>query len=178
MEYMHLSQVKLKKDDNMETWKDVVGYEGCYQVSSLGRVKSLARLSANGKRLKERMLSRFINPYGYPCVKIGDSPIRIHTLVAMAFIPNPENKKTVNHINGNKRDNKVENLEWLSIQENMQHAVDNSLTSSKLTKEQWQYIGENFISCHSEFGAKALAERFGVSERTIRRIAKRKYRRD
>jgi hypothetical protein len=100
----------------MEIWKDIPGYNG-YKVSSYGRVM--------GKR--GNILSTSYDKKGYEYVKI--SPIRkvVHRLVAISFINNPYNKEQVNHLNGVKNDNRVQNLEWATQSENMQHAYRNGL---------------------------------------------------
>lgn len=111
-----------------EIFKDVKGYEGVFQVSNLGNVKSLQRKAFNGHSMidiKEKILSQRLSSNGYPKVTFRNqerfhSPM-VHRLVAEAFIQNPENKKQVNHINGNKSDNRVENLEWVSSMENCCH---------------------------------------------------------
>lgn len=103
-----------------ELWKDIKGYEGCYQVSNLGRIKSLDRMTNNqyGEYfMKGRILKNsIIKDKGYCRVSLnnGNGKIskRVHRLVAEAFIPNPENKLEVNHKDGNKLNNCVSNLEW------------------------------------------------------------------
>ena len=118
-----------------EIWKDVVGFEGLYQVSSLGRIKSLDRyiLKKNGvtefKRGKMMTLIRNKqnNVYEVSLSKQGHRKCRkIHRIVAEAFIhnDNPEEKTTVNHIDGKRENNRVDNLEWSTYSENLQHAYD------------------------------------------------------
>lgn len=104
----------------MEEWKDVIGYEGLYQVSNEGRVKSLERYvdSKNGSKRfeKEKILKYCITKNGYPSVilaKFGTRKLKkIHRLVGETFIPNPDNLPQINHKNEDKTDNRVENLEW------------------------------------------------------------------
>lgn len=152
-----------------EVWKPVVGYEGMYEVSNLGRVKSVYRIFVrkDGKKLpiRERILKHANTSSGYPAVRIcgyGKKPTTyIHRLVAGAFIDNPENKPCVNHINGIKTDNRVDNLEWCSYQENEIHSRDTGLNKSK-TK----------IIINTETGifyssARLAAESLGMNRSTL-----------
>lgn len=117
--------------NDIEVWKDVVGYEGLYEVSNLGKVRSLNRqyIRSDGKRetVKGRILKPYTNKYGYAVVQLSDhgkaTLFRIHRLVALAFIDNPYNKEQVNHINENKLDNRAENLEWVTCKENINHGT-------------------------------------------------------
>ena len=114
-----------------EIWKDVVGYEGKYQVSNKGRVKGLDRILKRKDgtlfRRKGQILSQCKNTYGYPHVSISSKTIVVHILVAKAFIPNPNNYREVNHISGIKTENMVENLEWCTNTYNINHAYSNGL---------------------------------------------------
>lgn len=108
----------------MEIWKGIVGYEGRYQVSNLGRVKSLRKFIGSGYWQEEKLLTPLMKR-GYGSVGLYGEATKqkqIHRLVAMAFVPNPENKPQVNHINGVRADNRVENLEWVTCSENHLHA--------------------------------------------------------
>jgi hypothetical protein len=121
-----------------EIWKDIKGYEGKYQVSSIGRVKSLQRISTfnNSKGLKKEIIIKTWNDEGYIRVKLSNNSVektyRVHRLVANEFLENPFNKSQVNHKNGIKTDNSVENLEWVTNSENSIHAFENNLRKSPL----------------------------------------------
>lgn len=118
-----------------EVWKPIEGYEGLYEVSNFGRIKSLRRdvaipnqrLGTVGYRTyPERIKPCVKNRYGYYQVTLSKEAksrtFRVHRLVALAFIPNPDNKPYINHIDGNKKNNRIENLEWCTASENNWHA--------------------------------------------------------
>ena len=110
-----------------EIWKDIKGDEGLYQISNFGKVKRKNRI------LKNRKISQY---KGVALSKEGKvKNYTIHRLVAQAFIDNPKNKKEVNHIDGNKDNNMVNNLEWVTRQENQQHAYDTGLCAVRLGKD-------------------------------------------
>ena len=114
-----------------EIWKDVVGYEGLYQVSNLGRVKSLPRESTKGKTLKNRIIKGY---YTVHLSKFGVSKDKlVHILVAEAFIDNPNRLKYINHIDGNKLNNTVSNLEWCTASYNSLHAYATGLRTPNTT---------------------------------------------
>lgn len=131
-----------------EIWKDVKDFEGLYQVSILGRVKSLKRVvnyceNSKSKTKKHTVEEKIKNPSakanGYLQIQLyknNKSYNRyVHRLVATAFIENPNNYKTINHINLNKKDNNVSNLEWCSYEDNNDHARQNlSFKSGKAIK--------------------------------------------
>ena len=110
-----------------EIWKAIKDYEGKYEVSNLGRVKSLERTSRLNRKIKERILAPREYTGGYLRVQLSRKDFYIHRLVAETFIPNPENKSQVNHIDGNKRNNRVDNLEWNTPLENNLHAIRTGL---------------------------------------------------
>lgn len=107
----------------MEIWKDIDGYDGEYQVSNQGRVKSLK--SRFGKQPTETIMMLQPEHTGYMrvCLVKNKKPrcIPVHRLVAKTFIPNTENKPIIDHINGNRTDNRVENLRWVTHSENSQN---------------------------------------------------------
>ena len=112
----------------MEEWRDVKGYEGLYQVSNKGRVKSLNRIDSRGNKVNEKILRPgkrnnylFVNLYKNGKRKLYD----IHRLVAQAFLPNPDNLPVVNHKDENKLNNNVENLEWCTQAYNVNYSHNN-----------------------------------------------------
>lgn len=120
----------------MEIWKEVKNYECCYEVSNLGNVRSITRNvertnPSGGKSYytyKSRMLKSCVTNKGYLRLGLYLNDVKtnhqIHRLVAIAFIDNPENKEQVNHKNGIKTDNRVDNLEWVNNYENFRHSVN------------------------------------------------------
>ena len=109
----------------MENWKDISGFNGLYQVSDQGRIKSFI-VSKKGRVMKFDTVSRRYNYIGLRLGMIQKNYV-VHRLVANAFIENPENKPQINHKDGNKLNNYVENLEWCSASENMKHACKTGL---------------------------------------------------
>ena len=154
----------------MEQWKVVKGFEN-YLVSSLGNVKTI-----NGKLKKVVYDSK--NDYGYVELWKNNKgkKFRIHRLVAETFIPNNLGKEQVNHIDGDKKNNCVSNLEWVTPKENIRHSIENDLSSikygsknlaSKLKEEDVKYIRENAGINKS---VKELSEIYNVSTTTIYNI--------
>lgn len=124
-----------------EEWRDVVGYEGLYQVSNMGRVKSLERQSSTFCQ-KGTMCTYSVNEKickqhtvgGYLMVHLSNNNkkklVRVHRLVAMSFMPNPNNYPQINHINENKTDNTLGNIEWCTCKQNNNHGTRNKRMSS------------------------------------------------
>ena len=112
-----------------EIWRDIEGYEGLYKISNKGRVKSL-------KWGKERILRPGIDGYGYMFVCLCNDNVmkyfKLHRLVAQAFIPNLYNKPQVNHLDENKKNNCVDNLEWATAKENINYGTRNERASRKI----------------------------------------------
>lgn len=169
-----------------EIWKDVQGYEGQYQVSNLGRVKSIKRKLTNGRSVSEKILnssSKKKTQDGYLMVALAGRTFRVNRLVAAAFIPNPDNKPVVNHIDGNKENNKADNLEWATISENMLHAyrcglktamIGEENPNAKLTRNQVKAIRSEYVPYSQQYGSNALAKKYNVSNVTITNIVNHK----
>lgn len=108
-----------------ESWKAVTGYEGAYEVSDLGKVRSLDRVDCAGRRLKGKILKLSLNPHGYPTVMLCKDFLKfrysVHRLVALAFIDNPYNLPLINHKDEIKTNNHVENLEWCTAKYNINY---------------------------------------------------------
>ena len=137
-----------------EIWKDILGYEGLYQVSNFGRVRSLDRIvkEKNGKNkfLKGKILKYILVYGGYMVVRLSKNGILknyyVHRLVAQAFLDNPDNLPQVNHKDENPLNNVVSNLEWVSAKYNCNYGTRNERVAEKLSKTVLQYDLEgNFI---------------------------------
>lgn len=106
---------------NTEIWKPIKGYEDRYEASSHGRIRSY------NKKTQTYLIMKPFNHKGYYRMDLRGKSPRVHRIVAQTFIPNPLNKPEINHINGIKTDNRIENLEWCTRQENQNHAYDTGL---------------------------------------------------
>jgi hypothetical protein len=157
-----------------EFWVDIIGCEGYYQISNKCNVRSLERKIINSKgvviNFQSKMLKVVKGKLGYVHVGINiqgyKRQVRVHRIFALAFLPNPLNKPQINHINGIKHDNRIENLEWCTPSENRIHALKTGLakitntgtthTNSKLTNEQVLKIRE--LSAQGMSAPKILKE--------------------
>lgn len=182
----------------MEMWKDIKDYEGLYQVNNYGRIRSLDKLqdfyffskgnkNGNSKELKEvlrpgRFMKTTTNSFGYKCVGLyKNKKVKyslIHRLVAEAFLIPDSKRKHVNHMDSNPGNNKVENLEWCTPAENLEHArkygglKDISkkvfVNNAKLADTQILEIIE--LKRKHAMPNRVLAEQYGLTRRSIDRI--------
>lgn len=171
-----------------EIWLPCVGYEGIYEVSNLGRVKRVNKVkrSINGGivTFKERLCTEHIDQKGYSFCILTDMAVkvsskRIHKLVTNAFMPNPNKTLEVNHIDGNKQNNKLSNFEWVTHQENMTHAKENNLLvrgedghHNKLKETEVLEIRQKYVK--DVYTMDTLAKEYNVSRSGIQSIIERR----
>lgn len=170
-----------------EVWKPIKGYEGLYEVSNYGKVKTLRKMSGTCYRKEHELSLNRLSVDGYVRIALRKNDksweTKLHRLVAEAFIPNPLNKKTVNHIDGNKLNNRADNLEWADRHEQLAHAYRLGLkkpvhTNRKLSDEAVRYIRKKYKRQSTEFGTVALSKKFGVSNCVIGLIVRGKAYKD
>lgn len=153
----------MNKELKNERWKEISGLENKYQVSTLGRVRSIYR------KKKFILLPGIMNGYLY--FNLPDKKIRtVHRMVAEYFIDNPKKLPIVNHKNGVKTDNRVVNLEWCTHVENMGHARKNGLYGAKLSNAQVKKIRKIYKTDWNRFSMSELAKKYKVSKSYIWRI--------
>lgn len=151
-------------------WKAVNNYEGLYEVSDCGMVRSIDRCvnhySGGKSRKKGKMLRPGRSLDHYYTVSLCRKTQKVHRLVAQAFVDNPFNKKVVNHKDGDKTNNHYTNLEWVTHKENIRHALRNGFIQKKstLNPQEVKAVYNSALECNR------LAKIFGVSIRTIYRI--------
>ena len=162
-----------------EIWKDIKSYEGKYQISNFGRVKSF-------QKGRVFILKTWKIPKGYVRVALYKNGIHsqkfIHVLIAQAFIPNPLNLPEVDHINNIPYDKRIENLRWATRSQNAKYAIEigaqkigvDSPNSKFKSEEDIRFIRENYKPRDEKFGGKALAKKFNVSPSAIGHIIQRR----
>lgn len=160
-----------------EEWKQIKGYEGYYEISNLGRVKSIIRNPIRSRNRpttkKENILKGSPNNSGYPSVTLTvdwkPKQLLIHRLVAIHFIPNPNNYNVINHLDGNKTNFSISNLEWTTSSLNQKHAYDTGLKRKKLSVKQkleiLQFRKEGLTYYQ-------IADKYNVSYQIIGKICK------
>lgn len=168
-------------ENEVEIWKDVVGYEDYFQVSNFGNVFS---------KRTNRQLAKISNHSGYLVINSRLNgraskaiSLRVHRMVADAFLEPPSDeirdecskhfykKVLVNHKDCDKTNNHVSNLEWCTPKQNSEHAIANGLMSwEALTKEQIEYIKNNYVKGSKEFGSRGLARKLGVGRKSVRTV--------
>ena len=171
---------KSLEQNEEEIWKDIKGYEGLYQVSNMGRVKSLEHVTIrkNGSKLpvKERILKPEILHNGYLRVKLYDSSDKmkrflVHRLVCEAFHENPENRPDVNHINEDKSDNRACNLEWVTRKENNNHGTRIARVAKVRSKPVGQYTRDGKLIKVWQ-SATEVERRLGLDPSNIGKVAR------
>lgn len=156
-----------------EIWKDISGYEGYYQISNLGRLK---RIKSGRGTTANGVVNGYLNNQGYRRMRLSINDISkcifAHRLVAEHFIPNPNNKKEVNHLNGNKDDNRVSNLEWATPSENMKHAFNTGIRTQRGSCNPRSKLSESQVLSiySSSVNNRALSQEYGVNVCTINDI--------
>mgnify|MGYP003404826262 FL=1 len=161
-----------------EIWESVIGFEGIYEVSNLGRVKSVNRILYKSddkiQKRKEKFMKAKLKGNGYFQFCLSKNGIKkyisTHRLISLAFIPNPKNKTQVNHKNGIKTDNRIENLEWVTHSENALHSsiiLGNKPSNKIVTRENVFEI----LSTTKKHGYRImLSKKLGISIGCIKKI--------
>lgn len=161
-----------------EEWKTIKQYSN-YAISNTGKFKNIKT---------KRILKPFLHKKGYFYITIAPwgrqgkvVSLKLHRLIAEAFIPNPENKSQINHIDGNKLNNSLDNLEWVTAKENINHAINIGLinlesqyhpkgiqcTHAVLNEELIEEIRKQYIPRHRQFGLRALARKYSLKHNTL-----------
>ncbi len=162
-----MNYLRMRKRGVSVEW---ISYDSLYSVSSDGHIKNVKR---------NLVLREYVGKDGYLRTQLHGKTFVVHRIVAKMFIPNPQGLPEVNHKDGNKQNNSVENLEWVTRSDNLRHAYKTGLKNAKgtknsrsiLTENDVEYIKSNYKKGDATFGAKALAKKYGVAHQTICAVA-------
>jgi len=174
-----------------ETWKEIPGFEGYYEANNLGIIRSIDRVVPNGRygtvKAKSKILKPALSQDGYlRCALSKERKLKsfpVHRLVCMAFYGLVPNGMEINHKDGNKINNCIDNLEYITHKQNIQHAFDNKLMlpkrgelngMSKVTEADVIEIRKIASSGGRYYGRKALSKRFGITEGHVKDIVTRR----
>lgn len=173
-----------------EIWKDIPGFEGYYQASSLGRIRSIDRYIFNNRnglnikcKIKGKILKLNESKSGYYQCTICKNGIKkqcnIHRLIGITFIPNPDNKTCINHKNGIKTDNSIGNLEWCTRSENDIHAFKNGLripyshwTGKKFSKSHRDKVVKSLFNHRANRGKSVIDDKTGEKYKSLKDASK------
>ena len=165
-----------------ELWKDISSFEGLYQISNLGRVKSLEKKRGRnlGVIIPEIIMKLSLSKRGYPRVQLQKNKfkktIEVHKLVAGAFIENKYNKPQINHIDGNKKNNHVNNLEWCTNNENQKHAQKIGINNAGVRNGNTKLSEVDVVTIRQLFPKLRkfeIARLYDVKQSTVHAIIKR-----
>jgi hypothetical protein len=165
-----------------EIWKDIKDFEGLYQASNKGRIKSLPKIRRKGRSNETIIMKQRKSPRGYLRVNLSSENVktdfRVHNLVLAAFSPNPDNKPCCNHDNGVKTDNESSNLYWVTYSENTIHAIETGLMPIRFAngpnaKLDWVKVGI-LRSLKDKLSKKEIATIFDITLGQVYRILNNK----
>jgi hypothetical protein len=161
-----------------EIWKDIPGFNGMYKASNLGKIKSVNYNHTKSEKVLK--INLYKNGYGRICLCKNNTSktYLVHRLIAITFIPNPENKPQINHKDINKQNNNILNLEWNTYSENNKHSFSSGANknigekhiNSKLTKEKVREIRLKYNG--RKYGSTRLSKEYNVHQSTIWSIIK------
>lgn len=167
-----------------EEWRDIAGYEGLYQVSNTGYVRSLDRIKPDGRRQRGRYMKTSYDACGYEYVSLSKhnkaKKVSVHRLVAIAFIPNPDGLPQVNHKDEVRNHNSADNLEWCTFLYNQNYGNRKTRTSIAstgennprhiLTEQDVREIRRTYIPGDAVYGKRGLSNKYKVKYVTITKI--------
>jgi len=174
----------MKTKEQIEEWRDIPEFKGKYQASNKGRIRSLDREEkrlGHIYRVKGRVMSQSVNPNGYRVARMSlNSVVRhksVHRLIMLAFCENPDNKPSVNHINSDRQDNRLENLEWCTNQENSNHMKQSNRSLKGHLNHQskldiYKILTIRTIGGHSLWPSRKIGSALGVSKTSVINVLK------